>query len=155
MVFANHAETTFRDVDHARDPWGGLRKSGRAQLEKELGGIDKVGGIGGQGQQHQGPHVQIATDQSHQVGSVQGENQHAENIFPEEGPGKEVTPEDDLLPNGPRDHDGIQEQGLNDDGYGCHCLPRPRRQITQHQDEADQEDQKLHRRKNALDNRPG
>ena len=102
-----------------------LLQPGRAQLQQELRGVDDVAGIGRQRQQHQALGVDCAGEQRDQIGGVQRQHQHAENVFPEERRGKQVAAEDLTFPDRAGDHDGVEQHGLDHDRGGGVANPWP------------------------------
>ena len=152
------------DAAHARrltaPAWRGrLRRRccepGGAQLEQELGGVDDVGGVGRQRQQHLLARVESAGEQRREIGRVQRQHEHAEHVLPEEGRREQVAAEDLLLPDRAGDHDRVEHQGLDHDRRGRGGEALAGGEVAQHQAEADQEDQELDRRQHALHQRPG
>jgi hypothetical protein len=109
----------------------------RAQLQDELRGIDAIGGVGRQGQQHLAACAQRAGVQRHQVGRVQRQHQHAEHVFPEEGRRKQPAVEDHLLPDAAGDHDGVEQQRLDNDRKRGGSVAFTAAQVAQHQHQAD------------------
>ena len=88
----------------------------RAQLQHELGGVDDVGGVGGQRDRHLSARASSrADDQRGEIGGVQRQHQHAERVFPEEGGGEQVAAEHHLLPDRAGDHDCVKRERLYDD----------------------------------------
>ena len=133
----------------------GVCKPGRAQLEQELRRVDHVGRIGGQRQPGECAGLEGVAPQRDEVGGVQGQHQHAEHVFPEEGRGEQVAAEHHLLPDAAGDHDRVEHERLDHDRQHGRGLAGARGEEAQHQREADEEDEELERRQHALHQGPG
>ena len=112
---------------------GGACEPGGAQLEQELGGVDDVGGVGGQRQQHLLARVERVGEQGGEVGGVQRQHQHADHVFPEEGRREQIAAEDLLLPDRAGDHDRVEDQGLDHDRGGGDGQPLAGGEVAQDQ----------------------
>ena len=128
----------------------------RAQLQQELGRVDRrrwrrrraPGSISWPRRRAQ------PVDQRHQVGGVQRQHQHAEHVFPVEGRREQVAAEDHLLPDAAGDHDRVERQRLDHDRDASRRVALAGGEVAQHQAEADEEDDELHRREHALHQGP-
>ena len=125
-----------------------------AQLEQELRGVDDVGGIGRQREEHQAARVEPAEGEGGEIGAVQGQHEHAEHVFPEEDGREQVAAEHRFLPDRASDHDRIERDRLRDDG-GCRGhLARAGGEIPQDEGEADEKDRELQGREDGLNEGP-
>ena len=82
------------------------------------------------------------------------QHQHAEHVFPIEGRSKEITPEDDLFPDAAGDHDGVEGQRLHHDRPCRYRQTLACGEVAQNKEQAGKKHQELHRRQDALDQRP-
>ena len=82
------------------------------------------------------------------------QNQHADDVLPEEGGCQEVFVEDLLFPDRTRQHDRVENRRLDDHRGRGELIAAPRRQVVQNQHRADEEDRELNRRQEALDHGP-
>ena len=117
-------------------------------------GVDDIGGVGGERQQHQAVRPERTGKQRAEVSRVQGKHQHAEHVLPEEGRGEQVAAEDDLFPDRAGDHDCVERQGLDHHGADGERQAVAGRQKGDDQTEARKEDHELNRREDPLDKRP-
>ena len=89
-----------------------------AQLQNELRGVDEVGRVGRQREQHLLARIAEPGEQRHQIGGVQRQHEEAEDVFPEEGRRKQIAAEDFALPDRAGDHDRVKQQRLDHDRCG-------------------------------------
>ena len=90
-------------------------QAGGAQLQQELRGVDDVDGVGGEREQHLPARRQRAGQDRDEIDGVQGDDDEADRVFPEEGRREEILAEDVALPQRPGDHDRVEHQRLDDD----------------------------------------
>ena len=130
------------------------RRAARS-LKQELSGIDNVGSVGRKREKHVLARAKPSGEQGDQIGRVQRQHEHADDVFPEERRRKEITPEDVVLPDRAGDHDEVEEERLDNDR--CRCGPQPvaRRQVPDDEHDADEEDEELQRGEDALHKSPG
>ncbi len=89
-----------------------------------------------------------------EIGRMQSQHQHAEDVFPEEGRHEEPFSEDDFFPDRAGDHDCIKNKRLDHDRERGDPVPLARHEIADHQSKADQKDEELGRCQNALNEGP-
>jgi len=85
---------------------------------------------------------------------VQRQHRHAEHVLPVEGGGEQPAVEDHLLPDAAGDHDQVEQGGLQQHAGGGERLALTGAQEAQHQAQADQEDEELQWREQALHQGP-
>ena len=85
---------------------------------------------------------------------MQGQHQHAEDVFPKKGRGKQVAAKNHFLPNTTSHHDGVEGQGLEHNRVLGSVQALAGDQKPQYQAQAEQENQKLKRREHPLHQGP-
>ena len=85
---------------------------------------------------------------------MQREDEHADDVFPEESGREQVAAEDVFFPEAPGDHDRVQHKRLDYDRHGGGCLPIADGEVAQDQAKAEEKDRELDRSENALHQRP-
>ena len=128
---------------------------GGAQLQDELGGVDDVGGIGGERQDHLALRAQRVEGHRRQISGMQRQHQHAEDVFPVEGGGEQVAAEHHLLPDAAGDHDRVEGQRLDHHRGGGDAKPFAGRQIPEHEAQAGKKNDELDGGQDALNKCPG
>ena len=124
------------------------------QFPDELPGIDDIGSITGQGDQHALFRRADSAQQHHQIKGVQRQHEHREHVFPEERRGEQPFAEHHLLPDRAGDHDGVKHQRLDHDREvsGPSAFTGGKR--ADHQAEAHKKHRELQRGQHALHQRP-
>ena len=118
-----------RPVRRCRPAASRLSSRAARSFSRNCVALIDVGRIGGERQQHLLARRRAQPVASaDEIGGVQRQHQHAEDVFPEEGRREQVAAEDHLFPDGAGDHDRVEAERLDDDrdGRGRDSLRRSR-----------------------------
>ena len=85
---------------------------------------------------------------------MQGQDHHADHVFPEKCVSKQVFAIDHFFPDGARDHDGVKHQGFDHHRRQGPIGVLTGFQAVQYQVQTDQKNQKLNRRQDTLNQCP-